>query len=88
MKHALPPPPPPSPPSPQPPPPERKLISNYECFLGGRMQFVKPPSSVGIPWRFDVLLEDWVPDVLLTLNFIGDSYQLKGHPLQIESVST
>uniref|UniRef100_A0A7S3AWH3 Uncharacterized protein n=1 Tax=Haptolina ericina TaxID=156174 RepID=A0A7S3AWH3_9EUKA len=51
------------------------------------MQFVKPPSSVGIPWRFDVLLEDWVPDVLLTLNFIGDSYQLKGHPLQIESVS-
>lgn len=42
----LPPPPPPSPPSPSPPPPQRKLVDEHECFLGGRMAFVKPPSTV------------------------------------------
>lgn len=50
------------------------------------MVFVKPPTHVGIPWRFDVTLVDWVPDVLLTLNFLGDSHELEGHPLQIDSV--
>ena len=86
LRRALPPPPPPSPPSPSPPPPERKLVDTSECFLGGRMTFVKPPSHVGIPWRFDVTLVKWVPDVLLTLNFAGDAHDLQGHPLQIDSV--
>ena len=86
LKHMLPPPPPPSPPSPSPPPPERMLVDTSECFLGGRMMFVKPPTQVGVPWRFDVTLVDWVPDVLLTLNFVGDTHLLEGHPLQIDSV--
>ena len=86
LKKALPPPPPPSPPYPYPPPPLRKLVDNAECFLGGRMFFTKPPTTVGVPWRFDVILDRWQPDVLLTFNFVGDSYILKGHPLQIESV--
>ena len=86
LKHLLPPPPPPSPPSPSPPPPERMLVDTSECFLGGRMMFVKPPTQVGVPWRFDVTLVDWVPDVLLTLNFVGDAHLLAGHPLQIDSV--
>jgi len=50
------------------------------------MAFVKPPTHVGIPWRFDVTLVKWVPDILLTLNFAGDAHDLQGHPLQIDSV--
>ena len=50
------------------------------------MFFTKPPTTVGMPWRFDVILDRWQPDVLLTFNFVGDAYILKGHPLQIESV--
>ena len=43
--------------------------------------------QVGIPWRIDVTLVKWVPDVLLTLNFVGASaHELEGHPLQIDSV--
>jgi hypothetical protein len=86
LKKALPPPPPPSPPYPYPPPPLRLLVDEKACFLGGRMFFTKPPTTVGVPWRFDVTLDRWEPDVLLTLNFIGDTWTLKGHPLQIESV--
>lgn len=86
LKKALPPPPPPSPPFPYPPPPMRKLIDEHDCFLGGRMFFTKPPTTVGVPWRFDVALDNWYPDVLLTLNFFGDTWTLKGHPLQIESI--
>ena len=51
------------------------------------MSFVKPPSQVGIPWRVDVTLNTWMPDVLLTLDFSGDAHTLEGHPLQIDSVS-
>lgn len=88
LRQRLPPPPPPSPPSPSPPPPQRKLVDEHECFLGGRMAFVKPPSTVGMPWRIDVTLVKWEPDVLLTLNFVGDSaHELEGHPLQIDSVN-
>ena len=87
LRQRLPPPPPPSPPSPSPPPPERKLVDESECFLGGRMIFIKPPSQVGVPWRIDVTLVKWMPDVLLTLNFVGDTHALEGHPLQIDSVS-
>jgi len=51
------------------------------------MAFDKPPTTVGIPWRIDVTLVKWVPDVLLTLNFVGPSaHELEGHPLQIDSV--
>ena len=46
LKQRLPPPPPPSPPRPSPPPPQRKLVDENECYLGGRMAFVKPPSTV------------------------------------------
>ena len=87
LRQRLPPPPPPSPPSPSPPPPERKLVDESECFLGGRMIFIKPPSQVGVPWRIDVTLVKWMPDVLLTLNFVGDTHALEGHPLQIDSVT-
>lgn len=86
LKKELPPPPPPSPPWPNPPPPVRALISARDCFLRGRVNFVTPPSRVGMPWRFDVTLDTWVPDVLLTINFVGDTYELQRHPLQIESV--
>ena len=87
LQKRLPPPPPPSPPSPSPPPPQRKLVDENDCFLGGRMAFVKPPTQVGVPWLIDVTLVHWVPDVLLTLNFVGDSaHELEGHPLQIDSV--
>jgi len=75
LRRALPPPPPPSPPKPSPPPPERKLVDTSQ-----------PPSHVGVPWRFDVTLVQWVPDVLLTLNFAGDAHDLQGHPLQIDSI--
>ncbi|KAL1525128.1 hypothetical protein AB1Y20_020000 [Prymnesium parvum] len=51
LRKELPPPPPPSPPWPKPPPPLRVLIDPRECFLQGRMNFVKPPSQVGMPWR-------------------------------------
>jgi len=45
------------------------------------------PPQVGVPWRIDVTLVKWIPDVLLTLNFVGPSaHELEGHPLQIDSV--
>lgn len=87
LRQKLPPPPPPSPPNPSPPPPERKLLDENECFLGGRMAFLKPPSVAGVPWRVDVTLVKWQPDVLLTLNFVGDTHSLEQHPLQIESTA-
>jgi len=83
--HPLPPPPPPSPPLPPPEPPPFFVTERADCFLGGRITFVTPPSDVpGTLWEVNVKMNHWKVGAQLTLDFFGE--QLKKHPLRIKSI--
>jgi len=89
LKTALPPPPPPLPPSPSPPPPRKDAILPTNCYLGGHFTFgLEPnPNAVGTPWRLDLTIAHWRPDILLTIDFVGETWKLNAHPLEIESIN-
>lgn len=82
------PPPPPSLPEPSPPPPEIRPVDEQECYLGVSVLFGKPPvpDALGVSWELDLSIESWLPGTLVTIDFLGESWKLKAHPLMVESV--
>jgi hypothetical protein len=83
----FPPPPPPSAPSPPPSPPPFHVTERDECFLGGRVTFLKSPDEKpGTLWEVEVELDTWMVGAQLTLDFFGKS--LKQHPLRLSYACT